>query len=108
MPTRYPRPAGVPCSRRTLSPDLPDNPSEWPAARLRAELVLALAARRRIEAYKGGQWKAEFMRRLYPECRSASAKGFSDLIKRLTAGPWSAGDLCESDAIRELMEDLVR
>jgi len=28
------------------------------------------------------------MRLMYPECRAANAKGFNDLLRRLTKGPW--------------------
>lgn len=67
---------------------LPEDSASWPEARIRAELELALAAKCRIQKYKGGQWKAEFMRLMYPHCKAANAKGFDDLIKRLTQGPW--------------------
>lgn len=67
---------------------LPDDCDSWPTARLLAELRFALEVRRRVQEYKGNQWKAEFMRLLYPDCKAANAKGFDDLIKRLTQGPW--------------------
>jgi hypothetical protein len=70
---------------------------------LLAELQIAVAAKRRIQAYKGSQWKAEFMRVLYPHCKAASAKGFDDLIKRLTKGPWGDPSLTTDDWANSLL-----
>lgn len=67
---------------------LPDDPFAWPRCRLLAEIELALEAKRRVQSYKGKHWKAEFMRLMYPRCKAANAKGFDDLIRRLTHGPW--------------------
>lgn len=67
---------------------IPDDIALWSTARLKAELSLALEARVAIERYKGSSWKAEFMRLMYPEYKAANAKGFSDLVKRWTSGPW--------------------
>ena len=82
---------------------LPDDSTEWPRERLLAELQIAVAAKRRIQAYKGSQWKAEFMRLLYPNCKAANAKGFEDLIKRLTKGPWGDPDLTTDDRASSLL-----
>jgi DNA-binding NtrC family response regulator len=87
---------------------LPQNPSNWSKTRLMAELQLCLEAKRQIQVYKGEQWKAEFMRLMYPECRAANAKGFQDLIKRLTQGPWGAPDWREQRELVELIEELSR
>lgn len=85
---------------------LPNDPALWSRERLLPELRMAVEAKRRIYAYKGTQWKAEFMRLMYPEYKAANAKGFSDLIRRLTNGPWgfreARNDLEISALIREL------
>ncbi len=67
---------------------LSEDTGSWPQARLAAEIEFAIEAKRHIQTYKRGQWKAEFMRLMYPHCKAANAKGFDDLIKRLTQGPW--------------------
>jgi DNA-binding NtrC family response regulator len=87
---------------------LPDSPADWPKARLVAELRLALKVRQRVQAYKGNQWKAEFMRLMYPECRAANAKGFDDLIKRLTQGPWGYSRWQDDSELAELIAALRR
>jgi DNA-binding NtrC family response regulator len=93
--------------RVTAFPLLPDDPSEWSRARLLAELRLAIEAKKRIQRYKGKQWKAEFMRLMYPEYKAQSAKGFDDLVRRITHGPWGSSkmrtDLEFRQAIAELM-----
>ena len=53
---------------------------------------MALDVKRRVQAYKGGQWRAEFMRVLYPECKAQNAKGLTDLVRRLTKSPWGNPD----------------
>ncbi len=85
---------------------LPDSSANWPMVRLLAELRLAVDARRHIQGYKGKQWKAEFMRLMYPECKAANAKGFDDLIKRLTQGPWGCSRWQECPEMAELIESL--
>ncbi len=85
---------------------LPENPKDWPQVRLAAELRLAVEARLRVQAYKGKQWKAEFMRLMYPDCKAANAKGFDDLIKRLTQGPWGCPNWLDNPDIVELIETL--
>jgi len=85
---------------------LPDDPSEWCSCRLVAEVELALQAKARIQSYKGEQWKAEFMRLMYPECKAASAKGFDDLLKRLTQGPWGSSNWKQSMPLADLIESL--
>lgn len=86
--------------------NLPEKPADWPKARLIAELQLALKVRQRVQSYKGNQWKAEFMRLMYPECKAANAKGFDDLIKRLTQGPWGYPNWQDHPDIARLMEAL--
>lgn len=90
----------------SLDGRLPDNPADWPRERLLAELRHALEARRRIQSYKGNQWKAEFMRLMYPESKAISAKGFDDLIKRLTQGPWGTSRWHEDPELAQLIEEL--
>jgi DNA-binding NtrC family response regulator len=82
---------------------LPEDPSTWPDIRLRCELELAVAAKERIRAYKGQQWKAEFMRLMYPDCRARSAKGFQDLVRRLTSGPWGSERVAQDPELRQLL-----
>lgn len=104
-----PRSPVAPPTDAPASPDssiLPEEPAAWPEARLRAELELALAAKRRVQAYKGGQWKAEFMRLMYPHCKAANAKGFDDLIKRLTQGPWGVPDSSANQNLAALIKQL--
>ncbi len=81
--------------------------STWELGRLTSEIRLALQVKQHVKAYKGGQWKAEFMRLMYPECKAANAKGFDDLIKRLTQGPWGSPKLNENVEIRRLLETLT-
>jgi hypothetical protein len=87
---------------------LPQESNNWAKTRLVAELQLCLEAKSRIQAYKGEQWKAEFMRLMYPECRAANAKGFTDLVKRLTHGPWGEPDWRENPELLELIQELNR
>lgn len=88
--------------------NLEDNPEDWAKTRLVTELRLALEARQRVQAYKGSQWKAEFMRLMYPECKAASAKGFDDLIKRFTQGPWGCPRWQDHADLAQLIEALRR
>jgi len=88
--------------------DLPENPADWPMARLMTELRLAVEVRRRVQSYKGNMWKAEFMRLMYPESKAANAKGFDDLLKRLTQGPWGCSTWHEHPELSELIEALRR
>jgi len=85
---------------------LSDDPVRWPQERLLHELTMAVEAKRRIKVYKGNQWKAEFMRLMYPECMAANAKGFNDLIRRLTKGPWGDSSLAKNKELRQLFEEL--
>jgi transcriptional regulator with PAS, ATPase and Fis domain len=86
---------------------LSENVSLWPRERMLAELRMAVEAKRRIQQYKGIQWKAEFMRLMYPECKAANAKGFSDLIRRLTCGPWGLPTLLEDPELRKSYDELI-
>ena len=87
---------------------LPENSGEWSRLRLIFELRLALEARRRIQSYKGKGWKAEFMRLLYPECKAANAKGFDDLLRRLTQGPWGCSCWQQDPELARLIKELRR
>ena len=91
-----------------LSSGLPAESANWPKTRLLSELKLALEARQRVQAYKGAQWKAEFMRLMYPGFKAANAKGFDDLIKRLTQGPWGIPDWRDDPDLSSLIEALRR
>ena len=84
--------------------NLVDDPEAWARQRIAAELRLAIQARQRVQKYKGGQWKAEFMRWMYPACRTRSAKGFSDLIRRLTKAPWGAPDWSDDPELSSLLK----
>jgi len=96
----------VSADRGGLSLDLPVNASEWSLARIETELRLAIEAKKRIQTYKGDQWKAEFMRMMYPACKAANAKGFEDLLKRITHGPWGCPGWQQNRAVADLIEKL--
>jgi DNA-binding NtrC family response regulator len=89
------------------SATLPADPESWSRARLLTELRMAVAAKGRIKEYKGSRWKAEFMRLLYPECRARNAKGFSDLVRRLTKGPWGSAALASDGEGGRLLSELL-
>jgi DNA-binding NtrC family response regulator len=89
------------------SDTLPVDTSTWERERLLYEIRFALRAKKRVQSYKGGQWKAEFMRLMYPECKAANAKGFDDLIKRLTQGPWGSPELKKDIEIKRLLDELT-
>ena len=85
---------------------LPEDTGNWPQTRLAAEIELAIKAKRHVQTYKRGQWKAEFMRLMYPHCKAANAKGFDDLIKRLTQGPWGDPKLKAHAQFSRLISEL--
>jgi transcriptional regulator with PAS, ATPase and Fis domain len=85
---------------------LPSNPNDWSRTRLQYEIELILAAKQHVQAYKGQQWKAEFMRLMYPHCKAANAKGFTDLIKRLTQGPWGDPDWIKDPELQRMIESV--
>jgi len=85
---------------------LADDPSTWPRERLLSELRLCVEAKVRIQRYKGKQWKAEFMRLMYPHCKAQNAKGFNDLIRRLTKGPWGMQDWTTDQSLSALLKEL--
>jgi DNA-binding NtrC family response regulator len=85
---------------------LPEDAAQWPRERLLFELRMAVEAKLRIQQYKGKQWKAEFMRLMYPECKAANAKGFNDLIRRLTKGPWGLPQSADDDVLGSLLDEL--
>lgn len=78
----------------------------WHRQRLLAELRIAVEAKRSIEAYKGTHWKAEFMRLVYPHCKAQNAKGFADLIRRLTKGPWGDPSAEADPELARFLRDL--
>jgi DNA-binding NtrC family response regulator len=82
-------------------------PTDWHRQRLLSELRIAVDAKRAIAAYKGQHWKAEFMRAVYPHAKAQNAKGFSDVIKRLTKGPWGDPDTHDDPEISQLLRDLL-
>lgn len=98
--------ADQPVSNRE-SAGLPADSSTWERERLLSEIRLAIQVMKRVQSYKGGQWKAEFMRLMYPECKAANAKGFDDLIKRLTQGPWGSPKLKKDVEIKRLLDELT-
>jgi two-component system, NtrC family, nitrogen regulation response regulator NtrX len=104
LPARISRPATAPADARRGSTDAVAVP---PARqRLLDELRLAVNVKRQVQKYKGRAWRAEFMRVLYPECKAPSAKGLSDLIRRLTKGPWGASDLRSDSEAAALLNEL--
>jgi len=106
LPDKY-RPVAAravkhPAETVTLSADS----SAWPRERLLGELRLCIEAKNRIQRYKGKQWKAEFMRLLYPDCKAQNAKGFNDLIRRLTKGPWGLRNWTHDPSVSALLNEL--
>ncbi len=93
-------------SRAHSETSLPKQPDLWLQTRLVSEIKLAISAKQKIQSYKKNQWKAEFMRLMYPSCRAQNAKGFSDLIRRLTKGPWGDPNWEEDDELKELINEL--
>jgi DNA-binding NtrC family response regulator len=85
---------------------LPEDTDNWPRTRLAAEIELAIEAKRHVQTYKRGQWKAEFMRLMYPHCKAANAKGFDDLIKRLKQGPWGDPAIEMESRLSKLLAEL--
>jgi len=69
-------------------------------------LRIALEAKHHIAGYKGGQWKAEFMRQAYPHSKAQNAKGFNDLINRLTKGPWGDPQWQQDPEVSRLLREL--
>lgn len=87
---------------------LPDNSGSWSRARLLSEIKMCLEAKRRVQVYKGEQWRAELMRLMYPECKAANAKGFKDLVRRLTQGPWGEPRWEEDPEFKSLITELTQ
>lgn len=87
---------------------LDENRDKWPQQRIIAELILDLKVKEKVKSYKGNQWKAEFMRLMYPENKAPSAKGFNDLIRRLTNGPWGEPNLNNDPELKKLLEQLLK
>jgi len=85
---------------------LPEAKDLWSRERLLAEIRLCFQAKQSIVHYKGRQWKAEFMRLMYPQCKAANAKGFDDLVRRFTKGPWGDPKWASDKEIRSLIEQL--
>lgn len=88
--------------------ELPSDPVDWPRQRLRAELEMCLKAKALVQSYKGSQWRAEFMRLMYPECKAANAKGLADVVKRLTRGPWGDPRWTDDPEIRRMIEEFTK
>jgi len=80
--------------------------SPWVRQRLLAELRIAIDVKDRVKTYKGGQWRAEFMRCLYPNYKAQNAKGLKDVIKRFTHGPWGDPSWESDPEIRRLIREL--
>ena len=111
LPDKY-RPAAARAVKRAVENGSPEtvalagDPSGWPRERLLGELRLCVEAKYRIQRYKGKQWKAEFMRLMYPDCKAQNAKGFNDLIRRLTKGPWGLHNWTRDPSISALLNEL--
>jgi hypothetical protein len=43
---------------------------------------------------------------MYPESKASSAKGFDDLLKRLTQGPWGISRWNDDPDLAKLIEEL--
>lgn len=87
---------------------MPATDSEWAKTRIRTELEMCLKAKSLVQTYKGTRWRAEFMRLMYPQCRASNAKGLSDLVKRLTQGPWGYPRWEDDVELRDLINELMR
>ncbi len=88
------------------APGEPPQDPDFHRQRLLTELQIAVEAKRVVVRYKKSGWKAEFMRLVYPHCRAQSAKGFQDLIRRLTKGPWGEPNLDADPELKRLMREL--
>jgi len=86
--------------------ELPADPREWELVRLRTEIALAVQVQRQVRARKGKQWRAEFMRLMYPRAKAANAKGVNDLIRRLSSGPWGSPEIRSDPVAGPLLEEL--
>ena len=95
-----------PAAEPGSAPDLSADVREWELTRLRAEVSLAVQVKRQVQARKGRQWRAEFMRLMYPRVKAANAKGFSDLLRRLTTGPWGSPELRSDPVAGPLLAEL--
>jgi DNA-binding NtrC family response regulator len=105
LPARL-SPTAIAKSPEAVEAPEPPGGKDWHRQRLLAELRLAVEAKRTIAEYKGRQWKAEFMRVMYPHAKAQNAKGFADLIKRLTSGPWGDPDAHSDSEMRSLLNEL--
>ncbi len=87
---------------------LPEEKAVWPRKRLESEIRLCLEAKQQIKMYKkGDNWRAELVRVMFPECKAANAKGFNDLIRRLTKGPWGDPMWERDQEIAALIRNLI-
>ena len=86
---------------------LPEDTTRWSRTRIQNELRMALVVKKQVLGYKK-LWKAEFMRLLYPECKAQSAKGFDDLIRRLTKGPWGDPNYHNDPELAALIRELEK
>jgi DNA-binding NtrC family response regulator len=95
-------------NEKTSQMILSEMEKDWPRQRILMELKIAIQAKDRIMKIKGNRWKAEFMRLMYPSYRAKSAKGFDDLIKRLTKGVWSFPNCGDDMEIKFLVDELMK
>jgi DNA-binding NtrC family response regulator len=75
--------------------------------RICRELEFALEVKRMAKEKKGERWKAEFMRLLYPHSQTQNAKGFSDMVNRLTEAPFGEPKWKGYPEISRLMQELL-
>lgn len=99
----------VSSAEETGTPALTPEPDQWPVQRLKAELQLALEVKRHILKYKpGNQWRAEFMKRMYPNYGARSAKGFGDVLKKISGSAWSIEDFDKYEELTHLLHMLKK
>ena len=72
----------------------------WAAIRLKNELQLAVAAKRKCKS------TAEFMRKLYPEQSKQSTAAQKELVRRLTTGPWGDPEMRNNPDMAILLKKL--
>ncbi len=87
--------------------ELTNNIQDWAVIRIKTELEILHEAKKQIIKYKGRHWKAEFMRKLFPLSKAQNAKGFNDLVKRLTKGPWGLSEIDKHPELKKLFTELV-
>ena len=116
LPDYIRNPAPLLTEKRDRQPDANDNEADretqsvsslsFARERLLRELRLAAEVKERAKAKKGNQWRAEFMRQLYPHYKAQNAKGVRDVLKRFQAGPWGDPNWEQDSELARLIRSL--